>query len=634
MVIAILVSVIMTLLGVSYLMMAETENRIAENERLSDQALFTGEAATRMVKRWFDRPANAVNLINPTLAVIDRSLRQIDADGDPGTTPVAADGSASKPYYKQNIDLNGDSIDDVFDKPYRDDLYNTLLGTEAGPDMRIDEGYSIGAKTFLGNLSTRLLSGYPASNGSHQARITRIDVYGPPYVNVAGTWTRYGMATVKIVARIYKDLPSGEEVLSERMIKAVLNETPFPGPFGPLHSCDALAWNGDFKVHWGAGTAVSSSDLHNNHKKQSASLPRITPLGEKLDTLWFYNDDAGFAAYKTAIDGLEVEDPWFRYLSGGPIADATNGNVQPDPFTWTPGNPLADGDLPYHPSDTDPTDPYYDPNMDGVADNWDGSHANMVQKFPVGCPSFPYDTWKEIATSGGGDVHYYVWTSDTSFKENGVGTAQTFRNITDNQTGLYFFDTRDGLPPYDNDSDGAYDNLTPEISMSGGTYGFRGLVYLNADTFQTTGLNGRPATFNAPGEPFQDKNINGRFDPGENWINLNYPASIGNEFYANASDTLQADGTMGGPGTEMRNSRGPDMAGDASIWGILYTNGYWDATGNATYYGSVISYQGIGQSSPTGGTPDIYWDQSIQDDWPPAGWDLPRVIITRWETDL
>ena len=38
MVIAMLVSVILTLLGVSYLLMAETENRISENERLSDQA--------------------------------------------------------------------------------------------------------------------------------------------------------------------------------------------------------------------------------------------------------------------------------------------------------------------------------------------------------------------------------------------------------------------------------------------------------------------------------------------------------------------------------------------------------------------------------------------------------------------
>ena len=67
---------------------------------------------------------------------------------------------------------------------------------------------------------------------------------------------------------------------------------------------------------------------------------------------------------------------------------------------------------------------------------------------------------------------------------------------------------------------------------------------------------------------------------------------------------------------------------------MFYTNGYWDSTGNANYYGSVISKQGIGESSPTAGTPDLYWDEDIIKNWPPDDWDLPRVIITRWETDL
>ena len=44
MVLTLLITVIMTLLGVSFLLMAETENRIAENERLSSQAMFFAEA--------------------------------------------------------------------------------------------------------------------------------------------------------------------------------------------------------------------------------------------------------------------------------------------------------------------------------------------------------------------------------------------------------------------------------------------------------------------------------------------------------------------------------------------------------------------------------------------------------------
>ena len=68
-IIAILVTVILTLLGISFLMMAETENKIAENELLSAQTLYVAESAARQVKRWFDHPPNqtgsAWNLLNP-----------------------------------------------------------------------------------------------------------------------------------------------------------------------------------------------------------------------------------------------------------------------------------------------------------------------------------------------------------------------------------------------------------------------------------------------------------------------------------------------------------------------------------------------------------------------------------------
>ena len=58
-VLAVLVMAILTLLGLSYLLMADTENKIAENERLSAQALYFAEGVTREVKRWFDRPPNS-----------------------------------------------------------------------------------------------------------------------------------------------------------------------------------------------------------------------------------------------------------------------------------------------------------------------------------------------------------------------------------------------------------------------------------------------------------------------------------------------------------------------------------------------------------------------------------------------
>jgi len=613
-VIAILVTAILTVLGLSFLLLADTENRIAETEKLSAQALYFAEAGARQVKRWFDHPGSLTfNLAWPPLAAVDRSQRKIDTDGAGPNAPVPADGTPAAPYYKQGVDRDGDGLDDIFDKPYRDALVDTLLGTEDGPDMVLDESGSPEARSFLADLSNRLLSDFPAAGAGIRARIVRIDVYGPPYLDVAGSWTRYGMGTIKVTARVYRQEGSSELVLAERVIKAVLNETPYPGPYGPLHSCKNLTWNGDFTVHWGPASAVNDSDLTNNHKKLAASWPRVVPPSQRLDLLWGWDNDTNFQAYKNAIEGMTVEDPWFRYLSGGSLSSlgCTGGTPtpeQPCPFNWT-GGPLGDGQYPYHGGSND------------------GTHSNAFENVAlVTCPEFDYDTWKTIATSGTSDVHYFVWDNGSSFKENGSGTARTFRDITDNREGLFFFDTKDGLPPHDDNGDGEFDNLTPAISIQGGTWGVRGFVYLNANSFQTKGVGGRPATFRAPGEPYQDKNQNGRYDPGENWLNLRYPTSLSDPFVADKNDTFG--------GSVLRNSKGPEVTADAVLWGILYNSGYFDATGNARYFGSVVAKQGIGETSPSAGTPDLYWDETIVEDWPPKTWDLPRVIITRWETDL
>ena len=65
-----------------------------------------------------------------------------------------------------------------------------------------------------------------------------------------------------------------------------------------------------------------------------------------------------------------------------------------------------------------------------------------------------------------------------------------------------------------------------------------------------------------------------------------------------------------------------------------WTHFMYDATGNGTYYGTVISKQGVGEFSPSAGTPHHYWDESLKTQFPPNDWELPRVAVTRWETDI
>src|SRR5262245_9877144 len=63
--IATMVSVILTLLGLAYLTLADQENTIAMNQRDSDQLLFVAEAGAQMVKAWFDRPVQG----DPNVAI-------------------------------------------------------------------------------------------------------------------------------------------------------------------------------------------------------------------------------------------------------------------------------------------------------------------------------------------------------------------------------------------------------------------------------------------------------------------------------------------------------------------------------------------------------------------------------------
>jgi hypothetical protein len=604
MVISVLISAILSLLGISYLLMADTENKIAENERLSAQALYFGEGTIREVKRWFDRPPYVTgytkNLVRPLTTTMDRTLRWIDTDGAGPTLASQADGSAAKPYYKVGIDNDGDGNDDIFDKPYRTALADMLVGTEDHPDIRIARSVGGATATFLDGLTAKIAPSFPASAVGLTARIETIDIYEPPYLDISGAWTRYGMGTVKATVEIMK----GTQVVASRVVKAVLNETPYPGPFGPLHSCATLNWNGNFHVHWGASTAVGDADPKSN--KMPQSIPRSpTVISPQIDLLNGWQSpaqDATWTALKTGIEngavGSDVEDPWYRLLIGGRDMDH---KALPAGQLVAPAAAAEDESNVYH-------------KLDPL----------------VGCPEFDYQTWKDIAQSGGSDVHYYAWSSGASFTENGTGAVTPMQTLTDNRTGVFFFDTTDGNPP-----DTLGSNLTPEIKLSGGTYGTRGLVYLNTSNWMTTGLAGRSIDMIWPGEPFRDKNQNGVRDAGEEWINLNYTALAAAADPHATPKALRDDNwpAANAPNLQQYNKYGPAIPGQtATLWGVMYIAGTLDAAGTADYYGSVITKGGTADKMT--GTPNVWWDPRLKDNWPPPDWDLPRVIITRWQTDL
>lgn len=592
-IIALLVMVIMTLLGISFLIMADTENKISVNQRNYTTAHYVAEAGINLVKDWFDQPDTTKGYLVPTSTQVDRSLRMIDHDNDESTARVLSDGTSGKPYYKQ-------TTNEILEKPYRGNLEHALSGSEDGPDIRISESSSDANITgFLQNLNNSLLPDFPKSH--YRARITQIDIYEPPILTIGANRIRYGMATAKVTAAVFENAGTSEErKVAERVVKAVFNEAPYPGPWGPLHSCVNLNWTGDFTVFWGIATAVNNADFITG-----GSIDVKHDSGFPWADLYNHITVADLQAWINSTDN-SIEDPWYRAECKGQIVGAPNSDQQPWPFDAT-----------------------------SVGNDIDKDHSNLFQYVDKDlCPVFDYKLWKSIALSGGRNIHYYKYDSASQlFQEDGGGTPDSMKNFTAARNGLFFFDTVDGKPPEDINGDGIYDNLTPEIEISGKGWWTGGFVYLNADNFVTTGLGGAPnKDLIPPGEPWIDGSnghpLDGQYNNGETHINITYPANktgtynlvTGSETSTNIAD---------------REDEGNPINTEINFCGVFYTSGKWNAKGQAVYFGSITAKSGVGEDKSVAGTPEIYFDERlIKGKWPPDDLDIPRVYISSMQTDM
>jgi hypothetical protein len=611
-VIALIVSAVLAVLGLTFLALAGTEGRIAANEERVDQARFAAGSALALVKTWFDRPGTGTALIEPLAAAIDRSLRRIEDDGDPATPPVPQDG-ARWPRYKQGIDLDADGADDLFRPPYRGGVAHELSGTEDGPDLRIDAAASIAAAAFLDDLSDRLFADFPRRARGIRARVRRIDVYGPPWVRTAGTWLRHGIGSVRVDAVILRRAGAAERIVGHATTRAVLEAVSYGRSVGPLRSCAGIEWPAPDTIRWGAVVADGPVTLSPDHRQRPSSWPRALSATPRVDLLWGHDDDPAFLAYRGRLeaDAQPIEDPWLRWWTSGPITGAPAA-PQPYPFVWnpTPPDPLGDETRTHH-----------------AVPGEDGNHANLFHNLPAApCAAADYPRFKAIATSGGHDVRHFVWAGGTTFREGGAGPAREFRDLTDGATGLLFFDTADRSAPRDDDGDGRYDNLTPAIRIVGGTWSVRGALVVHAESLLVDGARGRPVVTQAPGEPFQDRNADGRFDPGEAWVNLAYPGVPGGAFVVDATDNRRDDGTL--RGLPVRNRRGPPVVHDVVLWGWLRTAGRFESRGAATWYGSLRVESGVVDPGTPGPSPVLLWDADLGSGWPPPALGLPRVVIT------
>lgn len=491
--VSLMVMVGLSMLGLGFVAISETESAIAVNERNAIEAQAAAEAAARLVVEWFQDPdwALAQNLMPPN-------------DGTYPNIKTTRFVSSSSGVYKATSGTK------LFDKPYKPANEHRFYGTEESADVIIDTAT---ASTIIDNINTALFGSTTAS-----PRITSIRVYAPPISGGAlqadpanpnmQFWvggTRYGVATISATAAKFQPANS-TNAIATRKVRIVVGEFPVPQPAGPIQSATgAISYGGSSNVHWGQELAAGDLD----DRKLVSALPWANPYEivhfERGydDVVWPTIGGTNFDQweYLGEVLGKSYGDPWFGLRATGTLVTS--------------------------PVDQTPIQYAYQLDEDAADGN---RHANFHQQttndYPwqkeITFPRVDFDFWRRVAMQGRGTkgIYYFKYSGPSSpastggmFKRNGVGTAQTIpywvntiggAQLDGGDGGFYFFDTLDGSNPQGD----ATPALTPEIEWSSSEVSgvlMRGFIYFNATQFRTTGSGSTPdRDCNMPGEPFRD----------------------------------------------------------------------------------------------------------------------------------
>jgi hypothetical protein len=552
---ALMVIVGLSLLGLAFVSLSETEGAISVNQRNHSQTVAAAEAGARLVVQWFQYPDKMRTLgLMPANATTIKTNRVI-----PGYTG----------YYKP------DTSDLLCDLPYGPDEMDKFYGAEDSPDILITQA---NASTFLQDLNTKVFGAEGALDARAGGEITEIRIFAPPMVGATLApaaaphfyqgGTRYGLATIMVKANKYnRALATGNrESIAQAEVRIVVSQFPTPQPAGPLQAQTALATNGNFNVHWGLVSSQQALDI----QKDYTTIPWFNAY-ERIHFNRGYDSSVLWAPGLTVRAGDVVRptaaaitaNPLIRYreytvsTSGVIPAAATEptwpntsgGTVTLDGITYveraSTTYPLTSGGganasntawLYYIArGDVSVEDPWFHVRS---AQNLIGSPNNNPQPyaFPYANPTsyqfthhfqfqsfdqypnyktqlfpiFSYDYWKSAALAGNGQdgVKYLRWVASDTYSD-GI-TTKTFRDWAESTPGFYFFDSKDSQNPQTQAkvSPGGGKgpvpiNLAPDISINGGGSYMSTFIYLNA-SFDTTGLSGPAGNFNQPGEPYMD----------------------------------------------------------------------------------------------------------------------------------
>ncbi len=507
--VSLMVMVGLSLLGLGFVAITETESAIATNDRNSAQALSAAETGAKVAVEWFQ----------DSTWCRDRGLLPANLSAFK-TTRVFTDATQNG-YYKSN------ATDMLFDKPFRGATSNRFYG-EGGdpavnpptPDVWIYRGKNAQSDAFLTNLNNALFVPDPVHNES--VRVSDIRVYAPPIPgatrNVNGFWeggaARYGIATIRVTAQKL----AGNRVVAERNVKAVISETPFPTVDGAIETSGTLVGQGSFEVYWGKVLSEKGIEL----KRAVPGMPWFDARNQmafeygwdsarpRQDSKLYAANDIVMAPLTTQNNVPETKKFAYRATVGGTTAAAP-----PADNTWPialGGVSAADGGVsweaiysPSFPIDNDfyrSTEWLYQLQQRDIPDPWLHARARQEIVIKTGAPcgqALPphpcdYDDVNDDVTALFSNLFQFQITTDSGDRPERVEAVfptmdyEFWKNVAksgNNENGVYYFKYTDGPA-------GSSQNFTGPAGQVKSIY-----YWLNAATNPSTGkpMNGLGAGF-------------------------------------------------------------------------------------------------------------------------------------------
>jgi hypothetical protein len=516
--VSLMVMVGLSLLGLAFVAISESESAIAMNEMHAAQVQAIAEAGSRAVMEWFQNPQWAVSQgilpanVSSTTAV-SSGLKRIRTV------------STYTGVYKQS------PSEVLFDLPLKGAANNRFYGDEATADFRLNDAVDTAlGTTVLANINTRLFG----ANRWDTGRITDIRVYAPPTVGgtlTGGFWiggTRYGVATIRVTAQKRRTNDATSPLIAERVVRLIVGEFPLPIPDGPIQTTDSAGFGGSFTLRWGKQTSFTNLTPNNT----AAGIPWQNPY----DRIHFergydehswpmsadpFNPNVNFLA---EVVGKTFDDPWYGARSRGTVTGCAD----------------CAG---YSATDTETT------NLQYTAFQNQDDNVYPTKKL-VRFPDIRYETYKRVALAGAGNkgVYYFEWTgTGQNFRKRGSGIVDTaahwVNTLSESHSraplspGFFFFDAKNGQNPQNvNSLDGTITTDTTKLiptdandkwSSSDVTEPFlmQGFVYINYAIWGTTGGGKGPVEneFAMPGEIYRDighRRLSTPYGPTSTWVEV------------------------------------------------------------------------------------------------------------------